>query len=231
MADEPTTQSTGETPTTTGTTIALGAGLGTESPPKPTEGSLAAALGDGKGEQPAGAPETYADWNVPEGYELDKGVAEEALPIFKKLNLTQEQGQELVDFYAKHAMKSQKEAIDYWSKTQADWRESIKNDPVLGKLAGANGNFGPDSQLVTTVNRALDGLQNPKLVSDFKEHMELTGAGNSPAFVRVLYALASKVTEGTSYPTGGVSRAAVSRPTAAAAMYPNLPSDTDRRAS
>src|SRR5262249_32010915 len=94
----------------------------------------------------------------------------------------------------------------------------------LGKLVGSNGNFGPDSELVRTVNQALDGLQNPKLVSDFKDAMELTGAGDNPAFVKVLYALASKVTEGTTYPTGGVPTAAQKRPSAAAAVFPNLPS-------
>jgi len=154
---------------------------------------------------------------------LDTGVSEAGSKIFKELNLTQDQAQKLVDFYSEHAIKSSKEVLDVWTSTRKEWREGIVNDPQLGKLTGSNGNFGPDSALIVTVNRALDGLQNPKLVSDFKDAMELTGAGDNPAFVKVLYALASKVTEGTTYARGEPSKTANARPTAGAALYPNLP--------
>ena len=179
-------------------------------------------------EPPPAVPETYADWKVPEGYELDKGVADEAAPMFRELGLTQEQGQKLVDFYAKHAIKSAedqtKSIMDSWSETRNQWREDLVKDAQMGKLVGSDGKFGPDSKLVVTVNRALDSLQNPKLASDFKDAMELTGAGDNPAFVKVLYALASKVTEGTSYVSGEPTRTERPRPSAGAALYPHLPS-------
>jgi hypothetical protein len=172
---------------------------------------------------PVGAPEAYSPWKLQEGYELDTGVSEAGSKIFKELNLTQDQAQKLVDFYSEHAIKSSKETLDAWTATRKEWRDGIAADPQLSKLVGSNGNFGPDSALVVTVNRALDGLQNPKLVSDFKDAMELTGAGDNPAFVKVLYALASKVTEGTTYAKGEPSKAANARPTPGAALYPNLP--------
>jgi hypothetical protein len=172
---------------------------------------------------PVGAPEAYSPWKLQEGYELDTGVSEAGSKIFKELNLTQDQAQKLVDFYSEHAIKSSKETLDAWTATRKEWRDGIAADPQLSKLTGSNGNFGPDSALVVTVNRALDGLQNPKLVSDFKDAMELTGAGDNPAFVKVLYALASKVTEGTTYAKGEPSKAANARPTPGAALYPNLP--------
>lgn len=236
MADENNpTPGTGETPTTivTGTNQDGGSATGTT----PSDG-LAAALGDGatppsdsatppkpEDKPPSGAPESYTAWKLPEGYEFDAGVQEEAGALFKELNLSQEQSQKLIDLYTKHGLRSGDEAINSWLETRREWRESLKNDPVLGKLAGSDGNFGPDSPLVSTINRALTGLQNPKLVSDFKAAMELTGAGDNPAFVRVLHALASQVTEGTSHASGGPVAAAAKRPaTAAAAIYPNLPS-------
>ena len=192
---------------------ALGAGLSTT--PEAPEGATKPPV--------AGAPEKYGDWKLPDGYALDTGVSEAASGLFKDLNLTQDQAQKLVDFYSEHAIKSSKETLDAWQATRKEWREGIVNDPQLGKLTGSNGNFGPDSALVVTVNRALDGLQNPKLVSDFKDAMELTGAGDNPAFVKVLYALASKVTEGTTYARGEPAKDANRRPTAGAALYPNLP--------
>ncbi len=202
-----------------------------ETPPEP-----ATALGSGlatalttdlpKVETPLGAPEKYADWKLPDGYSLDAGVGEAGGKIFKELNLTQDQSQKLVDFYTEHSIKSSKENQDFWDKTKSDWREGLKNDPQIGKLVGSDGNFGPDSPLVRTVNQALDGLQDPALVANFKAAMELTGAGDNPAFVRVLHALASKVTEGTSYARGEPSKVAQARPSAAAAMYPHLPTGT-----
>jgi hypothetical protein len=150
-------------------------------------------------------------------------------PVFKELGLSQEQAQKLIDVYAKQSVKDaegiNKNASKWWNDQQQTWRDSMKDDPELGKLVDAQGNFGPTSKIVETVGRALDGLQNPKLVSDFKAAMDLTGAGNNPAFVKVFYALASKVTEGTTYAAGGKPVApAQQRPTAGAAMYPNLPS-------
>ena len=223
MADEPNPSSTDATPTTTETTTALGVGLATakaptsDAPPAATEAIV-------KPPELVGAPEKYSDWKLPDGYTLDAGVSESGGKLFKELNLTQDQAQKLVDFYSEHSIKTSKENSDFWDKTKADWREGLKNDPILGKLVGSDGNFGPDSPLIRTVNQALDGLQNPKLVSAFKEAMELTGAGDNPAFVQVLHALASKVTEGTTYVRGEPSAAASRRPTAAASMYPNLPS-------
>lgn len=229
MADEnPNPQSTDTTSTTNETTTALGDGLAkatdptTPPAPTPTEPPKPEAP------KPA-APETYADWKVPDGYELDKAVAAEAAPIFKKLGLTQEQGQELVDLYAKHSIKSSEDAVKTWQDTRKEWRDSLRKDEQIGKLVGSNGNFGPESQLVRTVNQALDGLQNPKLVADFKDAMELTGAGDNPAFVKVLYALASKVTEGTTYVRGEPVAPNRGRPSPGAAMYPNLQSEADRR--
>lgn len=224
--DQTTTQPTDQTTTTSATTTALGDGLAkatdpTTSPP---------ASQDSK---PSGPPEKYETWKLPDGYELDAGVSEEAAPLFKELGLSQDQAQKLVDLYSKHAIKSAEEhnaaGTKWWNDRQQAWRDELRNDPQVGKLVGSNGNFGPDSPLVQTVNRALDGLQNPKLAADFKEAMDSTGAGNNPAFVKVLYALASKVTEGTDYVVGGVPKGNSARPSPAAAMYPNLQSEADRR--
>lgn len=244
MVDETSPSSTGGTTTTTETTTAPAGGSGTGTG-QTNDGGLAAALGDGTGKTPAevksgdtppkpedkapsGAPEKYEAWKVPEGYELDAGLVEEASPIFRELGLSQEQTQKLVDFYSKHSIKSaedlRKAGQDAYRDMRTEWRESMLSDEVLGKLTDKAGKHGPDSPLVVTVNRALDSLQNPKLVSDFKAAMDLTGAGDHPAFVRVLHALASKVTEGTSYAAGGPVKEAGKRPSPAAAMYPHLPS-------
>jgi hypothetical protein len=225
MADEVTPAQTEPTPTTSETTTALGVGLAQVTTPETkTTGDQTGAQSTESNDKSAAVPEKYSDWKLPEGYELDSKVTEEASPIFKELGLTQDQAQKLVDFYAKHSLAASKDAIDSWMRTRSEWREQLKSDDQLGKLVGSDGNFGPDSPLVVTINRALDGLQNPKLVSAFKDAMELTGGGDNPAFVRVLHALASKVTEGTTYAAGQPSANSTRRPSPGAALYPNLPS-------
>jgi hypothetical protein len=243
---------TDTTPTTTGTGTQPGAGLekGTSLATTNTnEPGLGAVIGDGTKplsstvsegkpsesapppvDKPlAGAPEKYEAWKVPEGYELDAGLVEEASPIFRKAGLSQEQTQELVDFYAKHSIKSAEEVAAannkaFWDARRA-WREELKNDDMTKGLVGTDGNHGPDSPLIKTISEAMIGLQNPKLVQDFKAAMELTGAGDHPAFVKVLYSLAKQVTEGTSYANGGVPKPDKERPkSAAAAIFPHLPS-------
>lgn len=148
----------------------------------------------------------------------------EVTPVFKELGLTQEQGQKLMDLYAKNGLKTAEANMAAWQKTRADWRTELKTDPEIGKLTDRTGNFSASSPLVQTINDALNGLQNPKLVTDFKAAMDLTGAGDNPAFVKVLHALAKQVTEGTTHVTGGPTNANRRPASAGAALFPNLPS-------
>lgn len=178
-----------------------------------------------KAEPAPKAPETYSDWKLPDGYTLDPEAAAEVGPLFKELNLSQDQAQKLIDTYAKHSIKSSEDAMNAWLDKRKEWRDGLKTDEVLGKLVGKDGNHGPDSPLSITINKALDGLGNPKLVADFKDTMDMTGAGDAPAFVRVLYALASKLTEGTTHVAGNpTGRDNQGRPTPGGALYPHLPS-------
>jgi len=153
----------------------------------------------------------------------------EVEPLFKELNLTQDQAQKLIDVYSKHGVKTSEDAMKGWMEVRQGWRDEMLASEDLGKLVGTDGKFGPDSKLITTVNKALSTL-DPKLVSDFKAAMDLTGAGDNPPIVRVLHAFASKLTEGTTYVRGEPANVNPKtgevrpRPSAAAALYPNLPS-------
>lgn len=178
--------------------------------PKPTEPPK---------EPTPGAPDKYTDFKLPEGYELDKGVLEEASPIFKELNLSQDQAQKLVDLYSKHALATEEQHLKLFQETQQKWISEIKTDPEIG---------GKLDQVKTTVARAIDGLGDPKLAADFRQAMDYTGAGNNPAFIRAFYKLASKLTEG-GFVSGrgpapqGQRANGASRPSAAQAIYPGGP--------
>lgn len=187
-------------------------------PEQQTEDKGKPTLLNEKAEEPAGAPEKYEDFKVPEGFELDAKVAEEAGALFKSMNLTQAQGQALVDFYTAKTQEAAAAPYKLWQDTQEAWVNEIKNDPQIGPKL---------DQVRATVAKAIDGLGDAKLATAFREAMDFTGAGNHPAFIKAFYALAQKVTEGTMVPGGkpsphGQSERASPR-SAAHALFPNLP--------
>lgn|SRR5262245_51087944 len=168
----------------------------------------------------AGAPEAYEAFNVPEGYELDQETSKEIGGIFKSMNLTQEQGQQLVDFHIKTTNEAFNQPYEAWRETQKQWVNQVKNDPFLGPRL---------NQVTTTISKAIDQISksNPRLGEDFRAAMDSTGAGNNPHFIRMFYELASMITEGGHVagrgPSPGGQKGDGTMPTAARAMYPNLP--------
>jgi hypothetical protein len=136
------------------------------------------------------------------------------------MNLSQDQAQSLVDFYASKTKEAYEAPFNLWKQTQEDWVSQIRQDPEIG---------GKLDQVRTTVSRAIDSLGDPNLSQAFREAMDYTGAGNNPAFVKGFYRLAQRLTEGTSVRGGGPSPLGQTpsgrqeRPSAARAMYPDLP--------
>ncbi len=170
-----------------------------------------------------GAPEKYEEYKVPEGYSLDPEVKTQADSIFKGLGLNQEQAQSLVDFYTKQTSDAFQAPFKAYQEMTDSWRQESENHPDL------SGKLGPGKEVSVRIAKALDGLGDPKLASDFRAQMDLTGAGNHHAFIRVLDRFAQRLTEGTHVAGRGPSQAGQSRPGeappgAAAAMWPNLPS-------
>src|SRR5215472_5900615 len=169
-----------------------------------------------------GAPATYADFTVPEGFTLDKDVAGEASTLFKEANLTQTQAQKLVDFYVKLTKESHDAPFQAWEDTQEKWRGELNSDPDIGgsRLNGTKASIG----------RLLDSLGDTALVDGFREAMDYTGAGNNPFVVKFLARIAQRLTEGGpvrgSGPSpDGMRRSGEGAPSAAQAIYPNLPSN------
>lgn len=190
--------------------------------PTPTEdGTTLLTKKDGEGEaKPAeGAPEKYEAFTVPEGFEL-KDI-EAATKIFKDLNLTQAGAQSLVDYHVGQLKAAANAGTETMNSMRTDWQNSVKNDPEIGSRL---------PQVKAEVSRALDSLNNPALVTEFKAAMDLTGVGDNPAFIKAFYKMAQMVNEGRPVSGKGPSVHGQSQtgtqpaPSAAQAMYPNLAS-------
>lgn len=240
MADEPTTANpegvartadgtlADQSPVTEGSEASTTPETKTESAPK-TEGKT--LLTEGKKEEAKteekkveGAPDKYNDYTVPEGYTLDAEVKGEADKLFKGLGLSQEQAQSLVDFYTAKTTEAFKAPFEAYQAVTDGWRQESENHPDL------KGKLGPGKEVSVRISKFLDGIGDAQLAKDFREHMDITGAGNHQAFIRVLNYAASRLTEGTHVAGNGPSRAGQSesgqstKPSAAAAMWPTLPS-------
>ena len=174
-----------------------------------------------------GAPEAYAEFKAPEGFEIDKEAIAAALPIFKELNITQEGAQKLVDFYAAQSKDAAEAPYKQWETLRNEWRDTVIKDPALG-----DGKGGLKPEVNAVIGRAIDAL-DPAVAKGFREALVLTGAGDNPAFVKAFYNLATMLGEGTLVRGGGPSPAGQTSPnaprSAAAAMYPNLPSSSNAR--
>jgi hypothetical protein len=164
------------------------------------------------------APDKYADFTAPEGFELDAPTMEKASAIFKELNLPQAGAQKLVDFYAQNVQEALNAPYRFWQDTQEQWVSQIKADPEIG---------GKLDQVKASIGRMYDSFGDPKLVADFKEALNFTGAGNNLAFVKGLYKIAQLATEGRPVRGGNPvevkADGTTGRPSIAQAMFPKLP--------
>lgn len=186
----------------------------TAEPPKPSET-------EGKGGKGA-APEAYADFKAPEGFEIDKETLAKATPVFKELGLSQENAQRMVDFYAQISKDAAEAPYKLYEEMRGKWRDEVIKDAALGDGTGLR------SEVKSTIGRAIDSLPQD-VARDFKAAMDLTGAGDNPAFIRAFYNLAQRIGEGTSVKAGApapVSKPGAAPKSAAAALYPNLPSSS-----
>jgi hypothetical protein len=178
--------------------------------------------------QPQGAPEKYADFTVPDGWEMDKEARAEAEKLFRDFNLPQSAAQALVDFYAAKSIQAQNAPVEFYATMRQGWRESAMSHPELQGKLGAGG------EVLTTISRGLDAIASAtgdrQLIADFKEAMDMTGAGDHPAFIRVMYSLAKRATESGHVRGNGPSAPGQARPgsarSAAQLMYPDLPSSS-----
>ena len=131
----------------------------------------------GEGSEESGQatpPDTYADFAMPEGVEVDSALLEQALPLFKELGLTQEQAQTLVDFQAGQVQAGSEKAADDFNQMMTQWQTDARNDSEFG---------GDKFEENTAIARAaVDKFGTPAL----KELLVNHGVGNHPEMIRFM---------------------------------------------
>lgn len=158
---------------------------------------------DASGQTP---PDTYADFVMPEGVELDSALLTEAAPLFKELGLTQDQAQKLVNFQAKQSQASSESNVDTFNQLMNDWQTQSKNDKE----------FGGDKfeENVGVARSAIDKFGTPELKQLLEEH----GVGNHPEVIRFMVKVGKLTAEDV---PGGTTAAPSTAQDRVSLLYPN----------
>lgn len=213
IKDQTTTSSTTET--TSPETKAAPDQSKTEPQSKPGEEKPKTAL-NAEEKKVEGAPEKYADFKLPEGVSLEGEALTAATTLFKDLGLSQDAAQKLVDFHVKQVTEAEDSSLKVWKEQQDAWKKQISEDPEIGpKMA----------EIKTSFSKMLDSTVDAKLATEFRQAMDHTGAGNNPAFIKVMHKISALFTEGK--PVQGLKPAGQTDPgkatgTGPKALYPNL---------
>jgi hypothetical protein len=115
-------------------------------------------------------------FDMPEGVELDQGLADAFAPAFAKIGLTQAQANELVGVYTQATQQQAQAQVDNWVKTNDDWLAAAKADKAITGM-------GWDTA-VTRANAALARFDPEGELSEALAKSAVNG--NHPALIRAL---------------------------------------------
>ncbi|ENC6709927.1 hypothetical protein ABKY54_004537 [Vibrio harveyi] len=148
-------------------------------------------------DQETGAPEKY-EISIPEGMELDEEALEKFEPLFREMDMTNEQASKFAAAAQEHfgpmIQNAQQEIIDsmesQWIEQNKAWQKALYSDKEFGgKDAKENFNiaksvidrFGGEKQEIANIRKALS----------------ITGAGNHPEVMRLFYRVGKAMQEDT----------------------------------
>lgn len=167
------------------------AGDGNNAPePQPGEDDENGVLQPEKKEETnedVGAPETYGDFEVPEGFVLDDDIKSQMGELFKGLNLSQKGGQKLVDAFTERIIAQKEAELTALADQRKQWRNELRQRPTY------------------KADRAL-ALKGLNAVVDSKEGLALftnTWMSDHPALFDVFVKVGKLIGEDSPLPNGG----------------------------
>lgn len=167
--------------------------------------------GDPEGEKPI----EYADFQLPENMEMDKGMLDEFKTLAQGAKIPQEQAQKFVDMGTKIAQTTAENLQAFWAESYAkkveSWHSARAADTEIGGTEEAQT---AALSAAASVVRAVGGESLLKALDE-------TGAGNHPEVIRAFYRLRQVVGPDGALVLG--NQGGSSPKTAAQVLYPNLP--------
>lgn len=189
-----------------------GGNAGEQGAKKPGEGEGGTGDGQAKPNDPPQdqhAPEAYSDFTLPEGFVLEGERKDEALALFRELDMSQERAQKAIDYFTKTVAGDaavQQAGFEAASlKLREDWAKEAKAE--LGERYDAE---------VALAKTAVNALNSSKLTEAFEQHHW----GNHPELIKA-FAFFGKMMRDSPIDGIGNSGAAAVKPKPWDAMYAN----------
>lgn len=179
---------------------------------------------DGQGQdkdkdKPLGAPESYADFTLPENMEVNSVVLDEFKTMAKEANLPQEQAQKFVGMGAKIAEESvtnfANSQVEAYAQKVQNWHQERAKDPEIGGTDEAQ------NLVLSSAGKVVRALGGESLLKALDE----TGAGNHPEIIRAFYRIRDVVGEDGKLIQGNLGGSSTEK-SAAQALYPDLPTQS-----
>lgn len=130
-------------------------------------------------------PITY-EFKLPEQLKDDGDKMSAFTGVLSESRVPPEAGQKLLDMHAtamqSYAEKVQQDQLKVWNDTRAEWRKQVLADPQLG---GAG-----HQTSMSAIARMRDLFVGEKDMPAFDEFLRVTGAGDHPAFLKLLHSAA-----------------------------------------
>lgn len=133
--------------------------------------------------KPAGAPETYETFKLPEGVKFPEAITNDLQGLAREFNLPQEAAQKLADQNAKIVQGMRDEFFGFADKAKAEWVEQAKADKEIGGDSFAANVEAVDKAVVTFGGE------------EFKSFIAETGLNQHPAFIKTFLKIAKAISE------------------------------------
>ena len=151
------------------------------------EGEAADTQGEPEAEA-EGTEVSFDDLQLPDGLEPDEELLGSFKETLKEIGVTTKEGAEKLLGLYRTALEKQYD--HYQTTVRKQWREAAMKE--LGEDA---------DKVIGTIRDALTEYA-PDVMDDFIAVMDQTGLGDHPAVIKTIYALASKLSEGSFTPGG-----------------------------
>lgn len=141
--------------------------------------------GKTKGETPAKgeAPDSYSDFDLPDGIEMNKSFMDKFGPVYKELGLTQEQAQALITAQVGYVQEGEKGRTEQAEELHNTWLNEAKADKDIG------------GEKFDATLKAANLAVNKFGGTELKQLLRSTGIGNRLEIIRVFSKIGSLLTE------------------------------------
>lgn len=124
---------------------------------------------------------------IPQGMELDPAVSKDFGDLVNKYGLGRDAVADLVKLQTGLMQSTSEKGSTDWTKTQDEWKATVMKDPDIG------GAKNPEVMARVAFLRDAYGKDIP----DLKQALDMTGAGNHPAFIKWVNNISQDLVEGT----------------------------------